>query len=129
MKSAFESRIVVVSRNILGFSCSHPIISKIALGALSVFSVATLVFLYVFLGVILNVFKRSFACLGHAHPPCQWCHDPLPPSFRVLQKGERFNVLLLDRVLDMDRVGRWKALDPLKSAFLAVYPVSGAILM
>ena len=39
-------REVVVVRNILGFSRSHPNISKFALGALSVVSVATLVFLY-----------------------------------------------------------------------------------
>ena len=44
VKSAFESRIVIVVRNIPGFSCSHPNISKFALGALSVCSVATLVF-------------------------------------------------------------------------------------
>ena len=38
-----------------------------------------------------------------------------------VRKGERFNELLLVRVLGMDRVGAWKPLDPLKSANLAVF--------
>ena len=78
---------------------------------------------------------RSFACPGHAHSACLWCRDPLLPSFAYIgsfvfcRKGERFNELLLDRVLGKDRVGAWKALDPMKSANLVVNAMTGAILL
>ena len=79
--------------------------------------------------------QRSFACLGHAHFACLWCHDPLLPTFAYIgsfvfcRKGERFIDLLLGRVLGKVRDGAWKALHPMKSANLAVYAVTGAILL
>ena len=45
------------------------------------------------------------------------------------RKGERFNDLLLGRVLGKDRVGARKALDPLKCANLPVKALTGAILL
>ena len=96
-------------------SFSPKVVRESALGA---FSVSEIVCLSWTCSSCMSMVSRS-----HAPIVCIYW------EFRVLQKGERFNVLLLDRVLDMDRVGRWKALDPLKSAILAVYPVFGAILM
>ena len=42
--------------------------------------------------------QRSFACPGHAHSACLWCHDPLLPlvciigNFVFCRKGERLHV-------------------------------------
>ena len=78
----------------------------------------------------------AIVCLSWTtHFACLWCHDPWLPSFAYIgsfvfcRKGERFNELLLDRVLGMDRVGARKALDPFNSASLPVKALTGAILL